>query len=43
MGVTEQNVYKIIKGNNPREPRLDENGEIMRRVGRRPKMQKIKK
>jgi predicted transcriptional regulator len=42
MGVTEQNVYKIIKGNTTREPRFDENGEVVRKAGRRPKMKRIK-
>jgi predicted transcriptional regulator len=41
MGVTEQNVYKILRGNTVREPQYDLDGNIVRRVGRRPKVKKI--
>ena len=41
MGVTEQNVYKILRGNTVREPQYDSDGNIVRRVGRRPKVKKI--
>lgn len=41
MGVTEQNVYKILRGNAVREPQYDSEGNVIRRVGRRPKVKKI--
>jgi len=42
MGVTEQNVYKIIRSKIVRESQYDKNGNLIRKVGRPPKMKKIR-
>lgn len=41
MGVSEQNVYKILRGDSVKEPQYDSNGNIVNRRGRRPKVKKI--
>jgi IS30 family transposase len=41
MGVTEQNVYKILRGNSTREQQYDSEGNVVRKIGRRPKVKKI--
>ena len=41
MGVSEQLIYKIIRNDIPREPEFDDNGNVIRRRGRPPKVQSL--